>query len=389
MDLGCGSNTDGTGIGASRYATDTQPPSAATSLSPCADPMFSSLPALPLTMSYGSPSPIDVAMLSSLEDISSGKAIPLLSSPSCSHGSVTSSSNLDDTSMIDGCQAYRLVDGKETYDSLEEVAGDIRPLGKPQNNCLDEIVSMKGEIRMLKGIIARLERDSVAHEVELVVRRGEPIWGSREKIRVSVHVEAAKRMKGDVTPSPSSPFDIGVPSQSDGKQVSFDESSLSGFDEVGRKPARSHRANRKRKEQVAGPPAAKAPAPTPIAIPVPSLPMGAAMHSLVVAAPPPPPVPHTTMPGAGQVRSQLVPSPPPTLVTPGASRARVPTSSPALYARERHITMCFDAGRWTQLPITPEAICICMNQTLTNLGRLSDRVPLGLPTLSSIKMWQK
>jgi len=52
MDLGGGSNTDGTGIGDSRFATDAQPRSAARSLSPCADPTFSSLPTLPLTMSY-------------------------------------------------------------------------------------------------------------------------------------------------------------------------------------------------------------------------------------------------------------------------------------------------------------------------------------------------
>ena len=51
MDLGGGSNTDGTGIGDSRYITDAQPRSAAPSLSPCTDPTFSSLPALPLTMS--------------------------------------------------------------------------------------------------------------------------------------------------------------------------------------------------------------------------------------------------------------------------------------------------------------------------------------------------
>jgi len=51
MDLGSGSNTDGTGIGDARYATDAQPQPAPRSLSPT----FSSLPALPLTMSYRSP----------------------------------------------------------------------------------------------------------------------------------------------------------------------------------------------------------------------------------------------------------------------------------------------------------------------------------------------
>ena len=125
MDLGGGSNTDGTGIGDSRCATDAQPRSVATSLSPCPDPTFSSLPALPLTMSYRSPSQVDMAMLSSLEDISSGNAVPLSSSPSSSDGSVASSSSSDDTSMIDGCRVYGLVGGKETYGSLDEVAGDI------------------------------------------------------------------------------------------------------------------------------------------------------------------------------------------------------------------------------------------------------------------------
>jgi len=75
MDLGGGSNTDGTGIGDSRYATDTQPRWVARSLSPT----FSSLPALPLTMSYQSPSQIDVALLDGLEDIRCGNAVPLSS----------------------------------------------------------------------------------------------------------------------------------------------------------------------------------------------------------------------------------------------------------------------------------------------------------------------
>jgi len=110
MDLGGGSNTDGTGIGDSRYATDAQPRSATRSLSPS----YSSLPALPLTMSYRSPSQVDVALLSGLQDIRSGNAVPLSSSPSSSHGSVTSSSDSDDASMVEGCRTYALVGGKET-----------------------------------------------------------------------------------------------------------------------------------------------------------------------------------------------------------------------------------------------------------------------------------
>jgi len=169
MDLGGGSNTDGTGIGDSRYATDAQPRSATCSLSPLATPTISSLPALPLTMSYRSPSRVDAALLSSLEDIRSGNAVPLSSSPSSSHGSVTSSSDSDDASMIEGCRTYALVGGKETYGSLEEVAADIQCLGKQQSNCLDEIVSLKGEIKLLKAVIARLEGDTVAHEAELTM----------------------------------------------------------------------------------------------------------------------------------------------------------------------------------------------------------------------------
>ena len=78
MDLGGGSNTDGTGMGDSRYATDAQHRSATRSLSPCADPTFSSLPTLPLTMSYWSPSRVNTTLLSGLEDIRSGNAVPLL-----------------------------------------------------------------------------------------------------------------------------------------------------------------------------------------------------------------------------------------------------------------------------------------------------------------------
>ena len=76
MDLGGGSNTDRTCIGDSRYATDAQPRSATRSLSPLATPTFSSLPALPLTMSYGSPSRVDADMLCGL-----GTSVPVTRSP--------------------------------------------------------------------------------------------------------------------------------------------------------------------------------------------------------------------------------------------------------------------------------------------------------------------
>jgi len=379
MDLGGGSNTDGTGIGDSRYATDAQPRSATRSLSPCPDPTFSSLPALPLTMSYRSPSGVNAALLSGLEDIRSGNAVPLSSSPSSSHGSVTSSSDSDDASMIDGCHVYGLVGGKETYGSLEEVAADIQRLGKQQNNCLDEIISLKGEIKLLKAVIARLEGDTVAHEAELTIGRGEPVWSSRETIRKSVRAEAAKRMNGDVTPSPP-PTDVGVASSSGLRKVAFVESPNNDFVVVGRKDARGRRGRRWSK--VAGPAAAATPTPAPVpilataptAVPVSSPPTGAAMYSRVAAAPPPPPVPFMTRPGR-QVRSRLVPPPPPAAVIPGPSRARVPTSSPSPNARERHITVRFETGKRTQLPVTPEAIRIRMNQTLSNLGKVSDKTP--------------
>jgi len=373
MDLGGGSNSDGTGIGDSRYATDAQPCSAARSLSPCADPTFSSLPALPLTMSYRSPSQVDVALLSGLEDIRCGNAVPLSSSPCSSHRSIASSSDSDDAFMVDGCRSYALVGGKEHYGSLEEVAADIQRLGKQQNNCLDEIVSLKGEIKLLKAVIARLEGDSVAHEAELTIGRGEPVWSSRESIRSSVRAEAAKRMNGDITPSPP-PADVGVASSSGSKKVAFDELPDTGFVVVGRKNARGGRTNRRGKNPVADPTAASTSAPVPAAVPVSSPPTGAAMYSRVAAAPPPPPVPYTTRPGR-QVRSRLVTSAPPAVVNAGPSRVRVHTSSPSPDAGERHITMRFDAGKWTPLPITPEAIRIRMNQTLSNLGKVSDKTP--------------
>jgi len=372
MDLGGGSNSDGTGIGDSRYTTDAQPRSATRSLSPLNTPTFSSLPALPLTMNYRSPSQVDMALLSGLEDIRSSNAVPISSSPSSSHGSVTSSSDSDDTTMVDGCRIYGLVGGKETYGSLDEFAGDIQRLGKQQNNYLDEIIAMKDEIKLLKAVIAQLEGDTVAHEAELTIGRGEPVWSSRETIRGSVRAEAAKRMKGGVTPSPP-PADVSVVSSSAVKKVALDESPDTGFVTV---KAGGRKTNRRRRHKVAGTAAATTPAPVsvPTAIPVSSPPTGAAVYSRVAAAPPPPPVPHTTRPGR-QVRSRLVPPLPPAVVTPGPSRARVPTSSPSPNARERHVTMRFDAGKRTQLPVTPEAIRSRRNQTLSNLGKLSDKTP--------------
>jgi len=234
--------------------------------------------------------------MSGLEDIRCRNALPLLSSPSSSHGSAASSSDSDDTSMVDGCWAYRLVGGKETYGSLEGVAGDIRPLGVQQNNCLDEIVSLKGEIKLLKAVITRLEGDTVAHETELTIGRGEPVWGSRDKIHELVHAEAAKCINGDVTLSPP-PSNIRVAFSSGSRKVCFDESSNAGFVEVGKKFSRGCKANRRRRDRVTDPTAVTAHVPVPVAVPVSSTPTGAAMYSRVAATPPPPAGPHMTRPG--------------------------------------------------------------------------------------------
>jgi len=134
-------------------------------------------------MRYRSPSQVDAALLTGLEEIRCGNAVPLSAWPSSSHSSVPLYSDSDDTSMINGCQAYRLVRGKMAYDSSKEVAANVRHLGKQQHNCLDEIVSLKGEIQLLKAVIARLESDSVAHEAELTIGRGEPVGSWRERIR--------------------------------------------------------------------------------------------------------------------------------------------------------------------------------------------------------------
>jgi len=218
---------------------------------------------------------------------------------------------------------------------------------------------MKYEIKLWKAVIARLEGDSVAHEAELTVSRGEPMWGSRETIRESVRVEAAKRMNGGVTPSPPRPANVGAPSSSGGKQVSFDESSTTGFVEVKKKRAAGCKARRDRKRETADPVTAAAPASVPQVVLTSSPPTGAAMYSRVAVAPPPPPVPFATTPGRpGQARSRLIPFPPPAAVVPGPSRARIPTSSPFPNARERHITMRFDAGQRAQPPVTPEGIRI-------------------------------
>jgi len=45
------------------------------------------------------------------------------------------------------------------------------------------------------------------------------------------------------------------------------------------------------------------------------------------------------------------------------------------FADERHITMRFETGKRTQLPVTPEAVRIRMNQTLSNLGKVCDKTP--------------
>ena len=76
----------------------------------------------------------------------------------------------------------------------------------------------------------------------------------------------------------------------------------------------------------------------------------------------------------------------PAVVIPGPSRTRVPTSSPSPDARERHITMRFDAGKRTQLPVTPEAIRIRMNQTSSHLGKVSDKTPYNREARSKLEI---
>ena len=152
---------------------------------------------------------------------------------------------------------------------------------------------MKGEIKLLKAIIARLEGDSVAHEAELTIGRGEPVWGSQETIRESVRVEAAKRINGGVTPSPPLTANDGASSSSGKKQVAFDES-MDGFVEISKKRNRGRKANRHRRDRVADQVAATTPAHIPQTVQTSSPPTGAVMYSRVAAAPPPPRVPFAT-----------------------------------------------------------------------------------------------
>jgi len=156
--------------------------------------------------------------------------------------------------------------------------------------------------------------------------------------------------------------------------VAFDDTPCTGFVEVSKKSARGRRHNRRKRNLATGPTAATAPPAVPMAVSAPPAPTGGAIYSRIAAAPSAPPVPHMTRPGR-QVRSRLVPSPPPAPVRPGPSGARVPTASPFPNTREGHITMRFDVGKQTQLPVTPEAIRICMKQTLSNLGKVSDKTP--------------
>jgi len=138
--------------------------------------------------------------MSGQDDIRSGNTVPLSACPPSSRDSNDSSIDSDDTSMGDGCLAYRLVSGNEVFDSLDDVASDIHCLSKQQKNCLDEIMLMKNEIRLLNAVFARLEGNSVAHEMELAVHKGEHVWGTREQARRSALEAAAKRMNGDVFP---------------------------------------------------------------------------------------------------------------------------------------------------------------------------------------------
>jgi len=128
-------------------------------------------------------------------------------------------------------------------------------------------------------LLARLEGDTVAHEAELTVGRGEPIWSLQGTIRESVRAEAAKRMNGGVTPSPPA-TDTGAAPSSGSKKVAFDNEPSASFIVVGSTGARGRKANRRRKNRVANQAtAAAAPATVPVSVLTSSLPTGAAMYS--------------------------------------------------------------------------------------------------------------
>jgi len=95
-------------------------------------------------MSYGSPSQVDQALFIGLEDNRFGNAVLLSAFPSSSRGSVILFTDSGDTSRVHGCRASILVGGKEEYGSFKEVADDMRHMGEQQNNCLNEIILLKG-----------------------------------------------------------------------------------------------------------------------------------------------------------------------------------------------------------------------------------------------------
>jgi len=365
MDLGAGANTEGTGIANSKYAS--QDAQMSSSLPPT-----SPIVSLPDTVPYTS-SATTKAMLDGLRDIEHERNTPLVGSDDDMVDSDSSSSESSDDSAID--------EMLKDYQDIRDVVHDLRFL-YTSHKALKGVVRIMAEgLDVFKSTIRRLEDDCEELRLELHLMRGGHAFHTHVPTEKELdNLEKAKANaarvhfapSSDSAPPPPSPPTQSIPHSS----AKVQEPDAETFTKVdgGKKKNRRRRGNKLSEKEVmtngdrvtTTDTASVSTPPNQCSV------TGAAMYSQVLSGPPP--VPRNTRPttqgsaisSAKNTASQS--NSPPRLM-------RIPTSTPTPNARERHITIRFAAGKNVQLPLTPEAIRIRLNQTLSNLGKVGGNTP--------------
>ena len=357
MDIGEGKNSEGTGLGDSRQAV-------LAAASPAADesqeaqhvPSVIVLPSSPIDASSPplvslpataqSLSQATVGMLEGLEDIEMGRAVPAdgISSSSSDDGSVDS-------------EIYVMFGGKDGYASLKEVAEDMGYVAVVQEEGRKTTRILMKEVARLASLVAGMDEELAT------LKQG---CGC-----------AAKRIRADMARvmNPDRPDEAANAVVDEVEEMIGDE----GKKKKDRPSQRRRKAAAKRAAAAAAATAATAVAEAEeagngadrVAENGKKVEVGsAALYLTIASKAPPPQVNRQTRP---RTMTPMVPVLLAPVMNPGERRSppTIPELIPTPNSRERHVTMRFAAGKKTQLPITPEAIRVRLNQSLSNQGKVA------------------
>jgi len=156
MDLGAGSNSEGTGIGNSRYAfQDSEPRSSLPPTSP--------IVSLPNTVPYASSAGTQ-AMLNGLRDIEEKQNVPVIGSDD----------DMDDTDEDCSGTSNQLIIDKvvRDYKDIKDVIQDFQFLYRSHRALKDVVSTMAEGLDIFKSTVQRLEEDCEGLRLELHLLQG-------------------------------------------------------------------------------------------------------------------------------------------------------------------------------------------------------------------------